>query len=481
MKKNIQIILKELYSLDPTLKKGEKNLIKIIEHFQKSKPNIKINEEFLEELKSDLRKKRVQLTTPKKNLWEKISHLFLPFSTGIAVALILVTIVQNDPFNNHLSERDTNFNQKTIQSLPEKAFGPISFHSEETPEASSMPSLSEDLAIPKREPLSIPYEPKNYEFIYQGKPIDLSEKKIKVYRKNEGKIPSSNLVNILESFDFGLINLESLKNITIENIQLSEDRKFGYRVDINFSENQISIYQNWNKWPDPNEICHSKVNELDCYEKNQLKPEDLPQDEEVIKIANQFLSQYGIEKNNYGSPIIQKDWEREIIAFKEDQISNDFIYIPENLKVIYPYQIEGKAVYNESGYPMGLNIDVNIRYKRVSGLNNLKIEEYESSDYPAVTDWKKIEKYLKSGAGMHHYPQNEKVSIEIKNAEEVLMSKWKYDEKSNKGRYYYTPAIRFSVESKNNPLHREYIMIPLAAELFESNDQRFPVEPMPYN
>ena len=73
----------------------------------------------------------------------------------------------------------------------------------------------------------------------------------------------------------------------------------------------------------------------------QLSPDDLPTDEELIAIADNFLKEHGIKRENYGDPIVNKYW-------RETGMSD---FVPDTLTIIYPLLINGKEVLDQGGKP----------------------------------------------------------------------------------------------------------------------------------
>ena len=61
-------------------------------------------------------------------------------------------------------------------------------------------------------------------------------------------------------------------------------REFGYQIQISPRQDIISIYANWEKWP----------------EEGFDVPSEMPSDEEIIAIADKFLADYGISVDMYG-------------------------------------------------------------------------------------------------------------------------------------------------------------------------------------
>lgn len=54
MSPNVKTLLEELYLLEPSLREKEDQIIRIIENMQKNRPNIVINEEFKNELRTKI-------------------------------------------------------------------------------------------------------------------------------------------------------------------------------------------------------------------------------------------------------------------------------------------------------------------------------------------------------------------------------------------------------------------------------------------
>jgi hypothetical protein len=72
MEKNIKKILEELYEIDGSLKEKENDLVKIINSMLNLKPNIKIDENFKEDLRNIIERK---IRTKKLESYEKPNKL----------------------------------------------------------------------------------------------------------------------------------------------------------------------------------------------------------------------------------------------------------------------------------------------------------------------------------------------------------------------------------------------------------------------
>ncbi|RLC38071.1 hypothetical protein DRH27_03180, partial [Candidatus Falkowbacteria bacterium] len=137
---------------------------------------------------------------------------------------------------------------------------------------------------------------------------------------------------------------------------------------------------------------------------------------------------------------------------------------------------EGKTVYDESGHPSGLTVNVNIRYKKVSGLYNFKLVDYESSDYEAEIDTDRLLQYAEHGGryGNYAYPETDK-TVEIKLGEPKLslIRYWHYDQSKLKGEELLAPAYIFPIIEKpeQDYFYRQSVVVPLIKELLDEAGQ----------
>ena len=198
-------------------------------------------------------------------------------------------------------------------------------------------------------------------------------------------------------------------------------------------------------WPDPYVNCYNTQDSSLCYESLRLKPSDVPADATLIAVANEFLDDHKIDYSNYGDPQVDNQW-------KENQESD--IYIPETISIVYPELIDGKIVLNNSGYPEGIRVNVNIRHERVSGLWGLRINQYLKSMYPAASGDTILKDAGKGGWESSYSPANAKlVNVKIENPEMVYLKYYHYNEAEE--RYteeIFMPAYNFSIAEKTGAL-----------------------------
>jgi hypothetical protein len=126
----------------------------------------------------------------------------------------------------------------------------------------------------------------------------------------------------------------------MSNLSFVEDQDFGYSVTIDFQNGNIGMYQNWTKWP------QQKCDSNGCEELSKITEKDIPSDEEFIRIGDEFLAKYGIDRSLYGAPKVDGAWRIMYArAMKESQEA----YIPDQYTVSYPLALEGKKLYEEYG------------------------------------------------------------------------------------------------------------------------------------
>lgn len=320
------------------------------------------------------------------------------------------------------------------------------------------------------------YVPTVYKYTYAGAPVDLSSPTVNVYKRITVKAESGTLANTLKNFGFGLMDLGGFKNTRAETITLIQDEKLGYSISLNFNDSSINIYQNWMTWDHPTSKCG---NDQKCYEDNRLKKEDIPADAQLISIADNFLKEHKLNASAYGQPVIQKYWEREIAMLRAQGQPEGEFYVPDTINVVYPLLLDGNPVSDQSGNPMGLYVGVNIFHKKVASVNNLRVDQFQSSAYDAITDWATIEKYLAQGGTPYpnYYGENQKVKeveIKLEKPEVILMNTWQY--KENENNEFFTPALRFSViQPEGEYFYQDSVVVPLAKDLLQQYDYARPM------
>lgn len=505
MKPNIQKIINELIEIDASFQSKKKELEKMISEIIKSKPNFEINPTFVSELKEELYN---QAESENQSLFSKIFTMqnFQPFGVGaVLTALILTPLFysmwgtkhHNVPLEGSTysekranTEKEAGFfaddsiepdglgglmqNSITVNSLGNNAFGKIAPQSSEKTMTSFRGGEIENESMMDSESMAsskmiMPYNPVRHKYVYDGQ-IDISNDDLKVLRlqKQASKVDAKNLLSVL---NLELLDSNVFKNLMTENVSIKENREFGYIINIlnDNAGNSLSIYKNWEKWPNPNDNCKDEA----CYAKHRLKPSDIPSDEKLIAIANEFTKKLKIDMTPYGQPSINKNHE----LYAQENTSE--LYVPNEITITYPIKIEEQEVINQQGNPEGLNVNIDIRHKKASGLHGLRVQQYESANYKPVS-LEKIESAIEKG-GHHYYEhyQDDVKIVEVKLGEpkEVLSKFHQWNGERGKNSELFVPSLYFPVLEK--PKEEEYfnknaIVIPLADDLYDEELYPFP-------
>ena len=438
---------------------------KIIAEILEARPKVSIDKKFKKELYKELMER---VSGPKQ---KRVPRFKLSYAFVGAVAVIVI-VVGVGLFHTQSSRVEFKF---TKTSLNDEAFGPLVTVQEDGQSADASESRDSGIGggamgggggtagTPGQKIADyFPFP----EYVYTGEDIKLEQTKVEVLRRKNRMEP----LGILKSFGLGLVDLSVFKDAKIQtvNVNFVQDKEYGYNVFINFEEGTISIDAYWPRWPQP----YNKCADDRCIEENRIKFSDIPADEELIRIANQFIAEHKISLKSYGQPEEENDWRNQ------PGILEAQIYVPDSITLIYPLLIDGKSVYEQNGTKLGIRVGINIREKRVSGMYNLSLQEYESSMYDAETDFSRILKFAESG-GINRYYWNEGKTrkVEIGTPAQEYMVVWKYDRENQMNKMLIIPALIFP--TTETPVEGYYyqknIIVPLAKELLEENENPVPL------
>ena len=495
MKKDkIQDILNELYSIDMELKQHEEELKIIIKKLMENKPEIKINQEFVDNLKKELIEIGVKNKKETKNLFGKVFFYRLSF-VGIGMAVMALILVPYYFSNNRLNTVNDvsenmismlNKGQAVIEELGDNAFGDLldsetnseaqllSVNSSESVSAGAgkvgsldgrvmgMGGMETSSYMPPLTGGVRAINPIYYSYKYVGENFSLESDKTEVFRRKVGSRESANKID-LKSFSLAGINYNKFKNLKINSLHLVDDSDFGYYINLDFNTETLHIYNNWESWP------KADCTDQQCWDNWRLKITDVPSDSVAIGIADSFLSDFSINLDNYGEPVVLNDWR----TYYENSEDKDNYYIPENILVVYPLIIEGKEVLDERGNPNGLSVDVNIRNNKVSGVRSISKASYQKANYEAVNDSSRIIEVAENGGFRNYwfYKDESAVEKEIKlgTPSLELISFWHHNKDLGKGEELFLEAYVFPVLNKDEleMYYRDYIIVPVAKEIME--------------
>lgn len=476
--KNMRPILEELYAIDGTLRRHEKELVQLISELLVSKPDTKFDKEFAYRLREELMGR-----APKPAWYSFIMTRPLVYSlSSLAVLLlVVVSVVLNSKKNDgelaFVGDKRQNFEiRQETKAVGERAFGTLKAEApsknnaaetdtKQTPETTSGPQQSQPPSLkaegsgvggggtPIDSPLIYP-EFVQYRFVYKGEPAQLKDDKGEVLKRTKGLESSKQLVSFLEGAKV-LADFGSFENLKLRLLEVVEDKDGGYVINVNFDEGSVWINQNWDR--------------VRILKTEEAKDSPEIKDPEIISIANEFLKSHNINTSLYGEPIVERPQYAIMSGEARPEIWPGF----RDVIVRYPLLLSGKKAYDEGGNPYGLEVGINPSEKRVSRVGNLTSQVYESSLYELETDFKKILEYAKRGSVYGYFEGSERiVEIELEAPQRVLLRHWQ------SGDELLVPALLFKI--KNRP-ERYYgsnaVVIPLVKDLLKAQVIPSKIEP----
>src|SRR6056297_1954245 len=294
--KKIETILRELYEWDPELKKREPELRKAVAALIDMKPEAELNPEFSRELRDKLLK-RFSEPDPSGFSFRFPRWTWAPVGAAAVIGIIALSVLLSDlyPSGQEIARKDDSSGlSMQLEQLGDEAFGTISLQVQEPREfgvdgggqlsqeiegRGSGEEISSPESPDKKTSVSVIPNRINYEFVYAGEELDSSSTEREVFKRVKDDSLSRKLVGQFGDLDLGLMNWDRLQNKKIRNFNLIEDREFGFSIDFNLDNNEISLSKNWSKWPDPFLECGGNS---ECLEKKELHLEDIPAEEELV-------------------------------------------------------------------------------------------------------------------------------------------------------------------------------------------------------
>ncbi len=465
MNQKIQTILNDLYLLDPDFRQHQAELIKIIEKIIISRPDTKFDQQFASELKAKLLSQEV---SPAKKFIFNFNFMSKLSYAGLGAAAILIILV---PIFYFSSQFKPNLNLKTsFTAVSNQAFGKLSVATtaDNAPQEQKVLGLGGGGSLGSAVDMRIMppwFEKKiNYNFNYTGE-LELPETVPVLRRQKNTDSLSISIAKNITRLNLDILNLSRLQNVKVENVTILEDKEKGYTLYLNLNEGMFSIGQNWNRWQVGE--CGDKPCGLE-----PLKMESMLADEEIIRIAEDFIKRFDIDLSSYGKPEVNKDWQ---IYYIQAESRGEPAYLPDQVQVVYPLVINGKQVYEQSGQKVGMNVTVDIRLKTATNMYGLGTQNYEVSNYSGLTDTEQAQAWIKKGGLLQKYVYDdpeETINVELGNYELAYVQIWKYSNFNSE--QILVPALIFPItnEVSREQLYQRNIILPLAKEILEENENR---------
>jgi hypothetical protein len=349
-----------------------------------------------------------------------------------------------------------------------------------------------------------PYQPVTYRYVYKGDPITVPSDQMSVYRHSPMSSLSDASPDLLRTAGLGSMDLSTFQSMKLQNVSFVEDRDNGYVITSDFTQGMVSINENWErKTNDPYRCVNGR-----CPMVESLTADQVPSDEDVIRITDAFLSSHGINASLYGKPRVDHSWKMyyaepmmkatadgsvtppsaatpdtatsAVAKPLADPTSSAMpIRAPDQISVTYPYLIEGQEVHTTNGDSIGMNVSVNLRDKTVAGAYGISIQSYDKSSYATEKDTARIMSFVERGGVYPNYsdPNAKAVDVEL-GAPTVALASFGH-QVDKRWEDLYVPSLIFPVLKKpaEAPWLQNAVVIPLIKDLLVEPDVP---QPTPY-
>ncbi len=493
----IQAFLDDLYAIDPELKTHEEELLPLLHQLLHADPGREPDAAFVQELRSRLQHRATELSSSSPSLSSLMNRFLYAGAGALAALVIAIPAVYYGTQETAPAATGTSLFAYHVTDAPANAFGSLqSVQTEGGPRNQSggggggvggggngyasavpaaAPSVAMDSAATADAKLVAPGEYgeiSQYHYTYSGALPELPEGTVSVLKRERGNRPG--IGSILNTFALGNIDLASFDGAVIDSASFSQDEQYGYNFSVMLKEGTVFINQNWEKWPHPENACRDEA----CYQRYRVKIGELLPDADLLRIAAAFVTEHGIDTAQYGEPEVDNAWRRDY----DRSTDKAQYYIPESQQVLYPLLLDGRPVYDQGGAKTGIRVSVSNREKRVSDVWGIQSQSYTRSAYDAVSGSGAIHAFLGKldSIDKQFYSPNAKIkNIDVTLGEPVLgyVTYYAYDKVP--AQELVVPALIFPVTGTSdaaNPIWRQNVVVPLAAELLAQNNGPFPVD-----
>ncbi len=473
----IQNILLELYAIDPDLQEHEEQLKQVIEKIIAQKPQVKIDDVFVKNLR-----KKILGTESKKPFTFSLLFMNNKLLWAGTAALLAVLVIgvpmylnQSPKYSSSLAQLDTSI-PSGITSVAQRAFGPLGAQplsrqesmtlgrggggGENLPAAAQTDSATANSPVVNGKMIVPAF---NYSFKYTGAPFTVEEKTLPVYKRVKSPGNAVALSRLISGTDNGFIDLNLFKNTKLQNITMIEDRDDAFMINFDFLEGRVSLSPAYERWYQPK--CVNGV----CEYARQLTEKDVPPSSTLIDIANKFVADYNIDLSHFGQPQVDDQWKTGAVP-----LNGEPMYIPETISVVYPLIVDNQEISESSGIPFGLRIQVDIRKMKVQGAWNIGLYNYEKSNYEVETNVERILKVAETGMGVWYGDTSAKKELQLGAPERIYIPHYQYIQETLTSNELYIPALRFPVLNVPNdqPYFQKFITVPLVKEVLDQYDRQ---------
>lgn len=490
----IQSILKELLAADPSLKDREKELLPLLQLLVENKPAAEPTEDFKRRLHAEIRMHT--RAEPSESPLISFFSFLMNKQYSVALAGLLLGVLITGPVvyyglpsgNSGGTPSGTPLFSYSVSDTGANAFGDFSTVSTSegrgqggggggNPAPAMMAAEGSAQTDSKMvAPDSMIYRPHVFKFKIDGEIPALTETQVQVLRRNK-VITSADAQALLKTFNLGSIDLNSFGSLKTDSVSLYQDGKNGYTMYISFREGSVSINQNWETWDHPESKCTTEA----CYQQYRIKESDIPADDVLIGIADDFVKAHGIDLTQFGPGEVDNSWRTSLAAMSATDRA--MYWFPESARVIYPQLIDGKPVYEQGGTKAGISIGVHVRQKKVSDAYGILSQNYTRSTYEAVTTSGAIIDFLDRSGNMYGGgmpPNTIPQTVDVTLGAPTLGFTKVYSYEDGKADELVVPALIFPVKNvpEGSYYYQQSVTVPLAKVLMDKLLLQYPVMPM---
>ncbi len=494
MNSRIQSFLDDLYEIDPALRSHEKELMPLISQLLKNDPGREPDAQFVEELrrKLSLRAKELpaQPPLPAAFPWQAFGFGLAGAVVATVVLVPTLSLLPRNTGSPALTQESSGLFAYDVRDVPANSFGDLATVQAEQQTGARNQSggggpttsglAAPQAAMPTAESSNAKlgytggggggvatdmmiYNPTEFTYTYEGELPELPGDTVGVLRR-EKNLTRPPLSSIASALRLGSVDLSTFGSAGLDSVSFIEDKEYGHIISVMLSEGSVSVSQNWQRWPHPENACRDDA----CFQRYRMKIENLPSPETAIAAADAFLKEHGVDVTHYGKAEMDEVWKRDYERLADKSMA----YIPDAVQVLYPLIIDGRPVYDQGGTKMGLRVSVDGRSKRVSDMYGLQNQTYARSEYAAVTAASDVKDYLTRIDNLPDdaYPKDITVTqVAVKLGTPTLgnVLYYKLSENGQMQDELVVPALIFPVESsdpQNGPWRRT-VTVPLAKEL----------------
>ncbi|MCK4588792.1 hypothetical protein KAT60_03155, partial [Candidatus Woesebacteria bacterium] len=220
--KKIKDILEELYLIDSGFRQYEGDLRKLIEKLLVIRPDTKLDDNFKRELRVKLLKRIEEIRSQKEmNIGRFLDFLFNPkFSYALSGAvlslLLLIPVVYYVNKSGYLIGRpEADLTPIfSINSVSDDAFGSLLGRTQEEVPAQGLGGGGREGTVTT--PGVMPPGPVSYSYTYRGDDLVIEQDRVEVLKRKKGSDARSGITNLVNSMDFGIMDLSTFKDSRLD-------------------------------------------------------------------------------------------------------------------------------------------------------------------------------------------------------------------------------------------------------------------------